>query len=135
VPEEQLPPDQLGSVFASFVQQVAAAAAAQKSPLLERIRAHVGGELARLPVTVEQFDTFEQPNLQVALDAYIAGEGRSAELVGVSMENKRWMAVGLSELATWSGQFPHTGLREGPVDYLNFHLSEDRVLACVQFGL
>jgi hypothetical protein len=131
----ELPPDRLASVFASFVRQVAAAAAGQNSPLLTRIRAHLGTDLARQPVIIEQFDTFEQPNLQVALDAYIAGEGRSAELVGVSMENKRFMAVGLSELATWGGLAVRPPLVEGPADFVNFHLGDGRVLACVQFGL
>ncbi len=132
----ELPPDRLASVFAGFVRQVAAAAAGESSPLLARIRAHLGADLARQPVIVEQFDTFEQPNLQVALDAYVAGEGRGVDLLGVSMENKRFMAVGLSELATWGGGLvPRPPLVEGPVDFVNLHLAGGRVLACVQFGL
>jgi hypothetical protein len=134
--DAELPPDRLASVFAGFVRQVAAAAAEQSSPLLTRLHAHLGVDLARQPVIVEQFDTFEQPNLQVALDAYAAGDGRSVALVGVSMENKRFMAVGLSELATWGGgAMPRPPLVEGPVDFVNFHLADGRVLACVQFGL
>jgi len=132
---EELPPERLGSVFASFVQQVASAASAQLSPLLGRIREHLGTDPATLPVTVEQFDTFEHPNLQVALDAYLEADGRSADLIGVAMENKRFMAFGLSELATRSGLFPRPPLAEGPIDYVNHHLAAARVLACVQFGL
>ena len=96
----------------------------------------MGVEVARLPVTVEQFDTFEQPNLQVALDNYLADDGRSAELLGVGMENKRFMAVGLSEIATWGrGPYSAAPLIEASVDFANFHLADGRVLACVQFGL
>jgi cell division protease FtsH len=133
--EPELPPERLANVFASFVNQIAAAATNRTSPLLAQLTEHLGADLARLPVTVEQFDTFEQPNLQLALDAYLAREGRSARLVGVSMQNKRFMAVGLSELATWRGEFPGPSLAEGPVDYVNFHLADGQVLACVQFGL
>ena len=133
--EPGIPPDQLGSVFANFLKQVAATAGERTSPLLAQLGEHLDTDLARLPVTVEQFDTFEQPNLQLALDAYLAEEDRSAQLVGVSMQNKRWMAVGLSELATWRGDYPQPSLLEGPVDYVNFHLADGQILACVQFGL
>lgn len=132
--DQQLPPDRLGGIFAAFLQQVAAAAAAEVSPLKERINAHLGVDLAQLPIMVQQFDTFDQPNLQVAIDAYLQGPDRSADLVGIDMENKRWMAVGLSELATWSG-FPRRALTEGPVDYVNFQLADGQALPCVQFGL
>ena len=132
--DPELPPDRLASVFAQFVKQVAGLAAAQTSPLLERLRSHLAAELAQLPVTVEQFDSFDLPNLQVALDAYLAADGRSAELLGVTMEHKRFMAVGLSELVSWSGEgFGSRRLVEGPVDYDNFHLADGRVLACVHF--
>jgi ATPase family associated with various cellular activities (AAA) len=132
--ESNLSPDDLATVFASFVRQVAAAAD-RTSPLLQQLREHLGADPASLPVTEEQFDSFEQPNLQVALDSYLAGEGRSARLAGVSMENKRFMAVGLSEMASWGGSPMRMPLMEGPVDQVNFHLEAGRVLACVQFGL
>jgi AAA+ superfamily predicted ATPase len=48
----------------------------------------------------------------------------------VAAENKRFMALSLSDLL---GR--RSGLAEGPVDYVNFHLADDRVLSCVQFGL
>jgi len=136
IDDSELSPDRLASVFAGFVRQVAGAAAGQASPLLTRMRDHLGIDLARQPVIVEQFDTFEQPNLQVALDAYAAADGRTVDVVGVSMENKRFMAVGLSELATWgTGAGTRPPLIEGPVDFVNFHLADGRPLACVQFGL
>jgi hypothetical protein len=130
-----IPPEQLASVFANFIQQVAAAAKSEPSPLLDKIAAHLGADPAQLPVTLEQFDTFEQPNLQVAMDAYLKQDGRSAELVGVSMQNKRFMAIGLSELITRGSMFGMGPMVEGPVDYVNHHLADDLVLACVQFGL
>ena len=130
--EEDLPPERLASVFASFVQQIAAARS-DHSPLLDKITTHLGADPAQFPVTLEVFDTFEQPNLQIAIQAYLNQADRSAELVGVSMQNKRFMAIGLSELVTRG--YGYGALSEGPVDYVNFHLADDEVLACVQFGL
>jgi hypothetical protein len=133
--DEELTPDRLAGVFASFVQQVASAASPESNPLLDRIHNHLGADPAQLPVTLEQFDTFEQPNLQLAIDAYVDHDGRSAELFGVSVENRRFMAAGLSELVIPGTGFHQPPLREGPVDYVNYHLADGEVIACVQFGL
>jgi len=133
--DDDLPPERLASIFAHFVQQVAYSAAAQTSPLLDKIRAHLGTDPAELPVTLEQIDTFEHPNLQLAIDAYLGQDGHSADLFGVSMDNKRFMAVGLSELVIRDGGVYRPTLLEGPVDYVNYHLAGDEILACVQFGL
>ena len=133
--DDDLPPERLASVFAHFVQQVASSAVAQASPLLDKIREQLGTDPAELPVTLEQIDTFEHPNLQLAIDAYLRQDGHSADLFGVSMDNKRFMSVGLSELVIREGGIHRPPLLEGPVDYVNYHLAGDEVLACVQFGL
>src|ERR671936_1207462 len=117
------------------MEAVVAAAAPPSSPLLERMQAHLDGDLARLPVIAEEYGTFDHPNVQVALDAYLAGPGRRADLVGVGADNKRYMAFGLSDLLSRGGMPGRPALAEGPVDYVNFHLAADRVLSCVQFGL
>lgn len=129
--DEEFSPTRFGTAFKAFMDaMVAQATAGLSSPLLERIRVHVGVEPTRLPVIAEEFDTFEHPNVQVALDDYLGRPGRQAELVGVAAENKRFMALSLSDLLS-----RRSGLAEGPVDYVNFHLAEGRVLSCVQFGL
>jgi hypothetical protein len=131
--EQDLPPDRLASVFAEFVHQVAAASTTE-SPLLDKITRHLGVDPAQLPSTMEQFDTFEAPNLQLAIDAYLKDEGRSADLVGVSMENKRFIAAGLSDLVVRTSRY-HAAFDEGPIDYTNYHLANDEILPCVQYGL
>ena len=45
------------------------------------------------------------------------------------------MTLGLSDLLSRGGLPGRPPLTEGPVDYVNFHLADDRVLSCVQFGL
>jgi hypothetical protein len=130
MPEIDFSPDTFGASFKAFMDAMVAQASAAASPLLDRIRTHVGVEPTQLPVIAEEFDTFEHPNLQVAMDDYLEVPGRQADLVGVAAENKRFMASSLSDLL---GR--RSGLAEGPVDFVNFHLAGDRVLSCVQFGL
>ena len=130
--DKQIPPEQLASVFAEFVRDIASTAR-RENPLRDRLTEHLGTDPSSLPVTAEQFDTFEAPNLQLALQAYLETDGRSADLIGVSVENKRYMAAGLSDLMARVEYRP--GLTEGPVDFVNYHLADDRVLQCVNHGL
>jgi hypothetical protein len=138
MPDDDLDPARLSAAvtaFTAFMEAVTAAATPQSSPLLERIQAHLGADPTQLPVIAEEYDAFEHPNVQVALDAYLAGPDRQAELVGVGTNNKRFMPFSLSDLLIQSGMGGRGGLAEGPVDYVNFHLAHGRVLSCVQFGL
>lgn len=133
--DNPLDPANFGSAFKAFMEAVTEAAAPPRSPLLERIRAHLGGDPTQTPVTTEEYDTFEHPNVQVAMNAYLAGPGRQADLVGVGADNKRFMAFGLSDLLSRGHHHGMPPLSEGPVDYVNIHLAGDRILPCVQFGL
>jgi hypothetical protein len=140
VPDDDLDPARLdparfGSAFQAFMEAVTAAADPPRSPLLERIQAHLGADPTQRPVIAEEYDAFEHPNVQEALDAYLAGPERHADLVGVAANNKRFMNLSLSDLLSQGGPWGRSSLSEGPVDYVNFHLAEGRVLSCVQFGL
>jgi hypothetical protein len=74
--------------------------------------------------------------VQVALDAYLADRDRQADLVGVGGNSMRNMNFSLSDFMSQGGVMSRMfRLTEGPVDYVNFHLAEGRVLSCVQFGL
>lgn len=121
-------PADFGAAFKRFMDTVNAAAV--DSPLLDRIAAHLGEDPTRLPVIAEEFDAFEHPNVQVALDDCLARPGRTWELAGLAVENKRFGQLGLSDLLSRRQR-----LAEGPPDFVNFHLDDGRVLPCVQFGL
>ncbi len=130
-----LDPANFGTAFKAFMEAVTEAAAPPSSPLRERILAHLGSDPTQLPVISEEYDPFEHPNLQVAMDAYLAAPERQADLMGVGVENKRFMSLSLSDLLS-RGRHPGMApLAEGPVDYVNIHLDGDRILSCVQFGL
>jgi hypothetical protein len=121
------------SAFKQFIDAMNAEAAKETNPLIERLRAHLGSDPGRMPIVTEDFDNYEHPNVQVALDKVLYSNGRTADLVGISAPNKRWQQFAFSDLLAASN--PYGRMTEGPVDYVNFHLEEDRTLACVQYGL
>lgn len=123
-----------GATFQSFMEAMTAAAERPESPLVEHIVRHMGQEVAQLPVIAEEYESFDQPNVQVALDDCIAQPGREAELVGIGVENRRFQQFGLSDLLS-THQRHGWSLDEGPVDYVNIHLANDQILPCVDFGL
>lgn len=133
--DNPLDPAQFGSAFKAFMEAVVNAPTQMTSPLLERIRAHLVVDPTQLPVIAEEFDSFEHPNLQLALDEYLSRQGRRGDLLGVAAENKRFMSSGLSDILSAGSRVSNPSLNEGPVDYINFRLSGGRVLSCVQFGL
>jgi len=90
-----------------------------------------------LGIVAEQMSVIEHPNVQAALDAWISGDGRSAELVGMSAEHKRYLGLGFSDLITpvSGGLMGDRAPRPGPVHYVNVAVARGRVRACVQHGL
>ena len=132
---ERTSPEEFGLLFKRFLDDIVNRAEVPEGPLLKRLREHLGGEPMRMPVISEEFERFQQPNLQVAMDAYLEQPGHSAELIGLAAENKRSWGLGLSDFVN-RGTSPYSlRLAEGPVDWVNFHLDGDRVLPVVQFGL
>lgn len=122
-----------GAAYQAFMEAVYASAGARESPLLERLKQHLGTDVATLPVIAEEYDPFDHPNVQLAIDDYLSQPGLTSELIGVAGENKQHMDLRLSSFVTPTHRM--AALEEGPVDYVNFHLAGDRVLACVDFGL
>src|SRR2546427_739608 len=133
--KERISPEEFGLLFKRFLDDIVNRAEVPEGPLLKRLREHLGGELTRMPVISEEFERFQQANLQVAMDAYLEQPGHSADLIGLAAENKRNWGLGLSDFVN-RGTSPYSlRLAEGPVDYVNFHLDNDRVLPVVQSGL
>jgi hypothetical protein len=120
--------------FKRLIDALNAGSFAEQTPLMKRLSDHLGGNPTTMPIVAEEFQAYEHPNVQVALDELLgARSGRTVELVGIAMQNKRWGAMTFSDLLATSG--PWGRLSEGPVDYTNFELDAGKILACVQFGL
>jgi hypothetical protein len=134
--QRSLSPGEFGTAFKAFLEQSTAQAPTAEPVLAGRLRRHLGADPATLPIVGEDYEPAEHPNLQVALDDWLQGPGRSSEAVGVA-HDKRFGALGLADLAG-----PRAGtlfgggeLLPGPVEWVNRPLDGDRVLTCIQFGL
>src|SRR6267378_2806078 len=120
--------------FKRLIDALNAGGLSEPTSLMKRLTAHLGGDPTTLPIVAEEFEAYEHPNVQVGLDALLGPDGgRTVELVGIAMQNKRWGATTFSDLLAATG--PWGRLSEGPVDYTNFELDAGNVVACVQFGL
>jgi hypothetical protein len=120
--------------FKKLIDTMNTWAVTEQTPLMKRLETHLGGTPSTMPIVMAEFEPYDHPNVQVALDAMFGPKtGRSADLVGIAVQNKRWGAMTFSDLLATSG--PWGRLQEGPVDYVDFELEGDKVLACVQYGL
>src|SRR5262245_20754099 len=104
--------------------------AALRSVLRDRLDRHLGTGSAALPVVSDSFAAYDHVNVQVALSAYLAENGRRHGLVGLTGQQRHFES--LSDLIQ-SGN--HAGIQLGAADLVNLPVSPDETLACVQFGL
>jgi hypothetical protein len=133
-----LSPNEFGEAFKDFMRQVAKPTAPPESVVARHLQAHFEADSAKLPIVAQEFKLTDHPNLQVALDTYLAVEGRSSTLVGFTSDRDRYGGLSLGDLLIP----PSTGLMgtegmavEGPVKYVSVTVADDRVLTCVQNGL
>jgi hypothetical protein len=107
----------------------------QESPLRVRLREHLGGDPGEYPVVSREIARWERPNLQVALDAYLAENERSHEYVGLGAQ--RGWHMGLAELAQSPqrhGGYVVMGAQAGPQEHVTVEIGE-RTIVCVAAGL
>ncbi|MBO0686226.1 MAG: 26S protease regulatory subunit, partial [Candidatus Dormibacteraeota bacterium] len=126
-------PADYGEVFATFVRTIAAQAEQREQRLGSRIAEHLQTDPSSLPVVSQDFASYEQPNLQMALEAILAKPGTRHEVIGISGEARRYMGVAISDLIGRGLAGPP--IREGPVEYINFELADGRILACLDQAL
>ena len=125
-----------GHVFRDFLQQAVAEGSGPEPFFHTKLTAHLGVSPTTLAIVSETFPGHDHPNVQIAMDAYLAEPGRRFELLGVSSERKRVGYLALGDLVgTASGGLWSTAPGQGPVDYSNLPVGDGRKLACVQFGL
>ena len=104
---------------------------AEPSPLSRRLAEHLGVEPTGLPVVTEVFAPYEHPNVQAAIDAYLARPGAVAELVGIAGSGREH--EGLSDIIVSAGRHGQYDL--GAVDYATVPVGVGKEAACVSFGL
>ncbi|MGN9914515.1 AAA family ATPase [Phytohabitans sp. LJ34] len=123
---------EFGRLFQRFLQLVLERAGDRPSELIAMITGHLGVEPTGLPVVAESYQTFDHANVQVALEAYLAGEGRSAELIGVAGQGMRDMHS-LAEVVELSAR--HHMFSPGGVDYATAPAGVGVERRVVNFGI
>jgi cell division protease FtsH len=133
---ERLTPEELALALRDLQAWAIAHAPAEESQLRTRVREHLETDPAELPVVSRNVPIWERANLQVALDAYLAADGRSHEFIGLSAQ--RGWHMGLAELAQrpaeggWAGV--SFGPQAGPQEHVTVQVGE-RTIVCVAAGM
>jgi hypothetical protein len=130
--QEPVDTKQFLSSFKGFMDQAVAQAPKQEPTFVLLLRTHFGVDPTNLPIVAEQLEKSEHPNLHLAVTRVLEQDGWSSTLTGVVTQND-YMGIKLAHLL--SNQRGSGQVSEGPVEYLNIALHDNRVLACVQSGL
>ena len=129
-------PKEFGASFKGFLDQISSAAPAQEPVFRRRLRDHFECEPNELPTLSKRFPTYDHANLHLALEAEFRGADCSVATFGV-INPHPYMSATLSMLAA-PGKAGLTGGEapaEGPVEYANITLDDDRVVPCIQSAL
>jgi cell division protease FtsH len=122
-------PEELAGALKRLSEWAERHAPVAESPVRRRLRAHFGVDPAELPVVSQPLRLWDRPNLQVAMDAWLAG--REFELVG--MASMQGYYAGLAELVRggeWASE-----IQLGAVEHVAVPLGVDESLTCVQNGM
>lgn len=91
------------------------AAPGRESPFRHLISEHLGTDALSCPVVGRTFQGIEHVNVQGALEQYVAGQGRSWGLLGVTAQNERFMQNALYDLL--AAERGAAMSQVGPVEY------------------
>jgi cell division protease FtsH len=123
-------PEEFADTFRRVAEWAAAESRAERSPFKEELTEHFGEDPATYPVTGEPIASYDLPNLQLALEAYLDRSGREHRLIGFGGH------VGYAEmsLAGLVHDFGF-GLAVGPVRRTVVGLDRGHSITCVTTGL
>src|SRR5436190_5089066 len=123
--------EEFAALFEAFLSSMTRVAQQQAlSPIRDLMDEHLGSDAADIPVVADSFAAFDHVNVQIAMSAFLAEEGRSSRLVGLIGQQRHYAA--LSDLL---GTGHLMGVRLGAPDLLSLPTGPETSLECVQFGL
>lgn len=100
-----------------------------RADLFRRLTDHFHGDPARLPVVQQIFELYERPNLHLAIEEAFRDSDCQSELLGLIEFDYE------TSLARLSRQSSAQEFDEGPVEYADVAVGNDKTLACVKNGL
>src|SRR5262245_21805088 len=104
--------------FQRFLEDVVHKLPAPPGEVSRKLVEHFGGA-ATHPVVVESLTSHAAPDLQVGLDAWLARDGVSFALHGITVEEYRYESISLAALAAGNDA------RSGPVEYASVPIGVD----------
>jgi hypothetical protein len=124
----------VGKLARRYRQRILGAARAGDRPSLYRLlTSHLGEKVDDLEVVEEGWPPYDQVNMQIGLDAWLAEDGREHELVGLA--NFRHQSFGLTDLLR-PQHLEHYGPAPGNVTWMNVASGpEGQVRQAVRAGL
>jgi hypothetical protein len=120
---------EFGRIFTRFLQAAIEAEPDTEPEFRTLVREHLGADPKDLPIIGEQVHAWDQVNLQLALEALFARDGRSVTLVGIGGQQSRHMGLMLSDLIG----SPY--VKPASIEYENFAVGPGRTHPCMTFGL
>jgi ATPase family associated with various cellular activities (AAA) len=129
-PGDEITPQEFAEAFQRLTEWAIGESRLGRSPFKEMLTQHFGEDPATYPLTVEAIAVYDLPNLQLALDAYLEGDGRRHSLIGFGGPVTH-MELSLAGLVHDYG----FGLAEGPVRRSVVALEHGRSITCVTTGL
>jgi hypothetical protein len=100
-----------------------------REPVAKLIRAHLGGEPGASPIYTEEMETWELPNLQLAVDAIAAEADSDVDVIGLGGGARHFGDLSLGSLQIAD----HFGV--GPAEYVNVPIGPERTLACLELAV
>jgi hypothetical protein len=123
-------PEEFAEAFRRVSEWAVDESHGERSPFKGRLTEHFGEDPSTYPVTGESVASYDLPNLQLAIDAYLERSGREHSLVGFGGP------VGFAEMSL-SGLVHDIGfgLAIGPVRRTVVPLERGRSITCITSGL
>jgi hypothetical protein len=119
---------EFGSLFRKFVETSMESAPRGEPHFQTALTKHFGRDPRQMASLSESLALSEHPNLQAAIDEYVAPKGAEATLGGIQ-GLQEYEAPRIATLLA-SGT-----AAEGPVQYANVSLDGGQVMACIRLGL
>src|SRR5919109_843326 len=105
--------DELRSELGKLVRQLAREGE-RDHELTTMLREHLGDDARELPVLIEELHAWDLPNLQLALDAAVAGDAWSSRGIGLAGHPTPYHGLGLGDLRAGGRHLSRGVLLWGP---------------------
>lgn len=126
--------DDLRAQLGKLVRELVRESETDGTPITPLLRAHLFDveevDSAELTVVTEELESWELPNLQLALEALQDGGDCSLEVRGLSADARHY-DLGLGDLCHGT----RWGATLGPPDYVTMPIGPDATIPCLAFGV